>query len=197
MQGMKNIILFQIGLLAVQGLSYLLVQHTKRPVRDMARSIDSRIPLIPQFIFIYVLWYPLIAVFPLMLYVHETGLYNQYILSIILDVLLSLLIYWFYPTSFVRPKPMKNCLSGRALALMYVVDYKGRNCMPSMHCSQCFIIGYYTLCCQSMPGLVQAGLLLLCMGIVFGTVLTKQHVLIDVITALPLAVICILTASLI
>lgn len=194
---MKSIILFQLILLAIQGITYLLVQHTKRPVHDMSRSVDQKIPLVPQFIYIYVLWYPLIAAFPLMLYVFDSAMYSRYIVSIIIDVCVSLLVYWFYPTTFMRPKPKKTAFSGKVLALMYIVDYRGRNCMPSMHCSQCFIIMFYALSCASMPVSVQTGLILLCTGIVTGTVFTKQHVLIDVITALPLSILCILAAFLI
>ena len=185
-----NIILFQLVLLAIQGAAYLLIQHSKRPVHDMQRAIDGRIPLVPQFIFIYVLWYPLIGVFPILLYGVDAALYQQYILSIIVDIVISLLVYWFYPTSFQRPKPPTDSLSGRALGVMYIVDYKGRNCMPSMHCSMCYIIIYYAFVCGQMADGLQAGIIGLCTFIVLGTVFTKQHVLIDVITALPLAVLC-------
>ena len=197
MQGYKSVIIFQVVLLAIQGAAYLLIQHSKHPVHDMVRPIDHKIPLVPQFIFVYVTWYPLIGVFPLILYGYDPAVYQAYIVSIIVDIIISLTVYWFYPTSFVRPKPPKDSLSGRALGIMYIVDYKGRNCMPSMHCSMCYIILYYTFVCTAMPDGLAAGLIALCTFIVLGTVFTKQHVLVDVITALPVSIVCIIAASLI
>ena len=198
MQLNMNVILFQAGLLAVQGITYLLVQHTKRPVHDMARPIDECIPLWPQFILIYVLWYPLLVAFPLSLYHYssgEWGLYQAYIVSIIVDIIISLLVYWFYPTSFTRPKVSQESLSGRLLSMMYIIDYKGLNCMPSMHCSQCFIILYYAFACREMADGLQVLFAGLASAIVASTVFTKQHVLIDVVSALVLAVFCVFAAS--
>lgn len=192
-----NIILFQAALLAVQGMTYLLVQRTKRPIHDMERQVDQRIPLVPQFIFAYVLWYPLIAVFPVMLYHFCTAgevVYQSYIISIAADIVLSLLIYWFYPTSFERPEIEGNGLSRNLLRSVYVLDYKGLNCMPSMHCSQCFIILYYSLASTGL-GLWQYGFVALALLITLSTVFTKQHVLIDVAAAIPLAVICIVAGN--
>ncbi len=191
MQLNMNVVLFQGVLLTVQGLAYLLIQHTKHPVHDMARSVDEKIPLVPQFILAYVMWYPLLAVFPLVLYSIDSAVYSQYIISIIVDIVISLAVYWFYPTSFKRPKAPEDSFSGRMLGLMYIIDYKGLNCMPSMHCSMCFIIIYYAFVCSGMMVGLQflfAGVALL---IVVSTVFIKQHVLIDVISALPLACICI------
>lgn len=198
MQLNMNVILFQAALLAVQGITYLLVQHTRRPVHDMARPIDGRIPLKPQFILIYVLWYPLLVAFPLSLYYYgggEGGLYQAYILSIIVDIIISLLVYWFYPTSFTRPNVPQDTLSGRILSVMYIIDYKGLNCMPSMHCSQCFIILYYAFSCTEMADGLRVLFAGLASAIVVSTVFTKQHVLLDVISALVLSVLCVFTAS--
>lgn len=191
-----NIVLLQAALLAVQGVSYLLIQHTKRPVHDMAKNIDGKISLVPQWIFIYVLWYPLLAVFPLTLYGYDDNLYWTYIMSIVIDIGISLIVYWFYPTTFSRPEVSADTLSGRFLRLMYIADYKGLNCMPSMHCSMCFIIIGYALFCNPMGMGLKLLFIVISCGIVVSTLFTKQHVLLDVISALGLALICLFAASL-
>lgn len=191
-----NIVLFQAALLAVQGVSYLLIQQTKRPVHDMAKNIDGKISLVPQWIFIYVLWYPLLVVFPLTLYGYDDNLYWTYILSIVIDIGISLIVYWFYPTTFSRPEVSADTLSGRFLRLLYIADYKGLNCMPSMHCSMCFIIIGYALICNPMGLWVKLLFIVVSCGIVVSTLFTKQHVLLDVIAALGLALICLFAASL-
>ena len=188
-----KIVFFQAVLLAVQGVSYLLIQHTRRPVHDMKRAIDEKIPFLPGFIFAYVLWYPLIAIFPVAVYHFAEGgttIYQSYVISIITDIVISLLVYWYYPTGFRRPMVTGDTLPEKLLRRMYVMDYKGLNCMPSMHCSQCFIILYYCFAAQSLGAWagIAAGLALL---ITVSTVFTKQHVLVDVLTAIPLAGVCI------
>lgn len=180
----------QAVLLAVQGLSYLVVQRNPRTVHDMERRFDKIIPLVPQTVLVYVLWFPLLAIFPIGLYYCSEKSWMIYMVSTVIDIVISLIIYRLYPTSFDRPKVAADTLSGKILNFMYIVDYKGLNCMPSMHCSTCFIIIFAAITCTPMAGWIQALVCLLALMIVASTVLTKQHVIIDVTTALPLGAMC-------
>jgi hypothetical protein len=159
----------------------------------MMHPADYKIPLITKAVYIYGLWYPLIAVYPLYLYSCSPKLWFQYFAAIAMDIVFSLVIYKLYPTSFQRPKPDAACLSGKILCSLYVVNYKGLNCMPSMHCSQCFIIIFSAVSCGTgglMPLQAVSAVCLLAAAIIVSTVLTKQHVLIDMAAAFPLAVVC-------
>ena len=177
-------------LLSVQGLSYLAVQRNPRTVHDMEGRFDKKIPLVPQTVFVYVLWFPLLALFPIGLYYCSEKSWMIYMVSTVIDIAISLIIYRLYPTSFDRPKVGTDTFSGKVLNFMYIVDYKGLNCMPSMHCSTCFIIIFAAITCTPMAGWIQAMVCLLALMIVASTVLTKQHVIIDMTTALPLAAVC-------
>lgn len=162
----------------------------------MERLIDRRIPLASQTVFIYGLWYPLIAVYPLYLYSCSPAVYYQYILAIVLDIVISLFIYLFYPTSLYRPEPPTDTFSKKILRLVYIVNYKGLNCMPSMHCSQCFIILLSVISCAMHFGIMAAICILACM-ILVSTLLTKQHVLIDMAAALPVGVGCFIVSQMV
>ena len=183
----------QVLLLAVQGSSYLLIQKFQGEFHDMARPVDKRIPLITQAVYIYVLWYPLLFLYPLYLYSCSPKVWAVYLTAIVLDIIISLVIYVLYPTSFQRPQPPASVLSGKILRFLYVLNYKGLNCMPSMHCSQCFII-LLSACFCGLSGVLSlaaaAGVSLMCIMIIISTVLTKQHVLIDMFSALPLGILC-------
>lgn len=182
----------QVLLLGVQGSSYLLIQKSQGEFHDMARPLDKRIPLITQAVYTYVLWYPLIFLYPLYLFRLSQTAWIMYILAIVLDVIFSLGIYLLYPSSFQRPQPPDSVLSGKILRLLYVFNYKGLNCMPSMHCSQCYIILLSAVMCGLngvMPAAASAGISVLCIMIVISTVLTKQHVLIDTYSAVPVAIV--------
>ncbi len=189
MNDFLRVVIFQAGLLFVQTILYLGIQKFEGPAHDMKRDIDNKIPLVPQWIFIYVLWFPLIAIFPLGLYWWNVSVYKLYIAAVLVDLVISLTIYMAYPTSFERPKPPTDSFGGKALSLMYVADYKGKNCMPSLHCSMCYIIIVTSFMCTPMPLVLRLAACTLSVLIVCATVLTKQHVLVDMIAAVPVAVI--------
>ena len=182
------VILIQVILLAVQGSSYILIQKFQRKCHQMERKLDKRIPLVSEAVFLYILWYPLIAVYPVYLYALNWEFYGHYIAAIVIDILVSLLIYVLYPTTFCRPEAPVQKFSGKILRLLYFADYKGLNCMPSMHCSQCFIIMLISWSAWSKGGLpvpAAAAITILSSAIVLATALTKQHVVIDILTAVP------------
>ena len=183
----------QALLLAVQGSSYLLIQKFQGEFHDMARPVDKKIPLIPQSVYIYAMWYPLLFFYPIYLYSLSRAVWLVYLMAIGLNVIVSLVIYALYPTSFQRPEPPDSMLSGKILRLLYVLNYKGLNCMPSMHCSQCFIILLSACFCGMsgvMPVVPAIGVGILAVMIVESTVLTKQHVIMDMLAALPVGIVC-------
>ena len=190
----------QVLLLSVQGVSYLLIQRIQGEFHDMSRPVDKKIPLIPQSVYIYAMWYPLLFFYPIYLYSLSRAVWLVYLMAIGLNVIVSLVIYALYPTSFQRPEPPDSMLSGKILRLLYVLNYKGLNCMPSMHCSQCYIILLSAVMCGLngvMSAAAAACVTVLCIMIVISTVLTKQHVLIDMVSALPLGIIVFAAANLI
>jgi hypothetical protein len=183
----------QVLLLSVQGVSYLLIQRVQGEFHDMSRPLDKKIPLIPQSVYIYAMWYPLLFFYPIYLYSLSRAVWLVYLMAIGLNVIVSLVIYALYPTSFQRPEPPDSMLSGKILRLLYVLNYKGLNCMPSMHCSQCFIILLSACFCGMngvMPAVPAIGVGILAVMIVESTVLTKQHVIMDMLAALPVGIVC-------
>ena len=193
MSGLIYAALIQCGLLAFQGISYMLIQRFQGKYHDMLRPVDRLIPLVSQAVYIYVLWYPMLFLYPLYLYSVSRESWMMYLLAIVLDILISLGIYVLYPTSFQRPEPPALSLSGKILRLLYVLNYRGLNCTPSMHCSQCFII-LFSVAAGWTGGFLSpwigAGVIVLALSIIVSTVLTKQHVVIDVVTAFPLGIVC-------
>lgn len=188
-------IAMQLLLLAVQGVLYTGVQYFRHEYHDMAKTIDSKIPMVRQAILVYILWYPLIAIYPLYLYTCSQIAYMQYMFGIAFDIVLSIVIYLIYPTSFNRPPAPTGGLSGQIFKLIRFGNYRGLNCTPSMHCSMCFIIILSALSCYGVGVAVKSLICVLSCMIIASTVLTKQHVVIDLITAVPLAFVCVLCGT--
>ena len=179
----------QAGLLAVQTMLYFGVEALEGKPHNVESSWDRYIPFVPGWIFVYILWFPLIALYQLALFRASAAMYGAYIAAIAADIVLSLVCYLAYPTSFQRPLPPDTAV-GRVVQAVYRGSYRGLNCAPSMHCSMCYLIIVTAFLCPALSFGVRVTAALLSFGIVLSTLYTKQHVLIDVLSALPLAAIC-------
>lgn len=140
---MRTKLLFaEILILGLQTLLYFGVEAFEGKPHNVAKKIDGHIPFVPAFVYIYVLWFPLILLFPLALFQADPMAYARYQTAIVLDIALSLFCYLVYPTSFARPEA-PNTVSGRAMKLVFRGSYKGLNCAPSMHCSMCYLVLHF------------------------------------------------------
>ena len=189
-----KVLLAEILLLGLQTLLYFGVEAFEGKPHNVAKKIDGHIPFVPAFVYIYVLWFPLILLFPLALFRANPMAYARYQTAILLDIALSLVCYLVYPTSFARPEA-PDTVSGRAMKLVFRGSYKGLNCAPSMHCSMCYLVLHFVGATPGLPFAVAAIAVPVALGIVISTLFTKQHVLIDALTALPLAAVCILIGN--
>ena len=189
-----KVLLAEILLLGLQTLLYFGVEAFEGKPHNVAKKIDGHIPFVPAFVYIYVLWFPLIFLFPLALFRANPMAYARYQTAILLDIALSLVCYLVYPTSFARPEA-PDTVSGRAMKLVFRGSYKGLNCAPSMHCSMCYLVLHFVGATPGLPFAVAAIAVPVALGIVISTLFTKQHVLIDALTALPLAAVCILIGN--
>lgn len=189
-----KVLLAEILLLGLQTLLYFGVEAFEGKPHNVAKKIDGHIPFVPAFVYIYVLWFPLIFLFPLALFRANPMAYARYQTAILLDIALSLVCYLVYPTSFARPEA-PDTVSGRAMKLVFRGSYKGLNCAPSMHCSMCYLVLHFVGATPGLPFAVAAIAVPVALGIVVSTLFTKQHVLIDALTALPLAAVCILIGN--
>ena len=177
-----RLILFIAAFLLTQTIIYFGVEIFEGEPHNVERPLDRKIPVIHQFSYIYVTWFALIAVTPLLIAIHDLELFSLYMASMAACIILSAAIYLIYPTSFTRP-PSKSA----KLKIIYFFSFKQVNCAPSMHCSMSYIVILAACLC---PGLaLPIRILLIADGVLIpvSTLFTKQHVIIDVVTALPTA----------
>lgn len=189
-----QVLLAELVILGLQTVLYFGVEAIEGKPHMVARKIDGHIPFVPAFVFVYVLWFPLIALFPLALFAANPAVYVRYQTAILLDILLSLCCYLLYPTTFTRPRAPET-FSGKVMQLVFRGSYKGLNCAPSMHCSMCYLVLHFAGSTAGLPAVMAAVAALVALGIVVSTLFTKQHVVTDVLTALPLAAVCIFAGN--
>ncbi len=185
----KRLILVQVVLLAFQSLVYFGCEMFQHRIHNVKLRIDDKISFLPWSVFFYCFWFPLIAVYPLVVYQTDPMYYCIYLMSMLLEVVISVLCYLIYPTSFTRPVP-PNTFWGRFMKLIYHGSYRGLNCAPSLHCSSCFLVIWVSCACSGMEMWIRVLTIAVAVLIVLSTMTTKQHTIVDVLTAVPLFIVC-------
>ena len=113
----------------------------------LSSKIDDKIPFVPVFIFPYVSWYFVMISLPFILFYNSIQTYALYIMSLLMVLVISGIVYLVYPTTFYRPEPKGAGFSVKVVKLIYANDKKILSCMPSLHCSlsMLFILAAATL----------------------------------------------------
>lgn len=151
---------------------------SKLPAHDITLLIDRRIPLIPQFIWPYLLCY----IFPLLplLVVEDLHRLNRTLLCIILANLSAFILYLIFPVAFPRPE-LGQSPSEYLLSFLYHVDFNpGANKLPSLHVTFAWIV-YLTCRGQRSGRFSSTVILLVAMLITISALFVKQHVITDVV----------------
>lgn len=150
----------------------------KLPAHDITSFIDRKIPLIPQFIWPYLLCY----IFPLLplLVVEDLHRLNRTLLSIILANLSAFILYLIFPVAFPRPE-LGQSPSEYLLSFLYHVDFHpGANKLPSLHVTFAWIV-YLTCRGQRLGKFGNTAIFLVAMLITISALFVKQHVIADVV----------------
>ncbi|MET3617892.1 membrane-associated phospholipid phosphatase [Peptoniphilus olsenii] len=189
----SDVVKYQIIMILIQIVLYFGCEIFQKNPKYINIPLDEKIPLITLFTLIYIMWFPIIAIFPISLFKSSVDLYKIYMATWIIDVLISILIYIIYPTTFIRPKDLDKYFGGWMLKIIYKFSYKGLNCMPSLHCSLSTIIFIFANLSKTLPVELKIIYSLLSIGIIISTLFTKQHVIIDMMTGVGLGILsCVL-----
>lgn len=175
--------IFIAGLIVFQIIAYFGVELIEGEPHNVKSRLDERIPVVPWTGAIYSTWFPLIAVAPLLLFYADFRVFKIYIIAWVIDIVISSAAYLIYPTSFERPP-----VSSGLLKFIYKASFRQINCAPSLHCSVSYLVIMACIAAEGMSLAIVLILIIDSIGICVTTLTTKQHVLIDVISAVPFAV---------
>ena len=188
MNTLAKLTIIQAVILVIQIILYFGSERFQHVFHKPQRRLDARIPRIPAFVYPYVLWFPLIVIFPIGLYYFSPGNWVALQIAWIFCVVISVVAYLAYPTTFQREK-LGQGRTERVLALVYKTSYRGVNCAPSLHCSTSMMIAFVAVVTNQMPWWLRVISVLVSLAIILATQFTKQHVLLDLLTAIPVAVV--------
>lgn len=140
-------------------------------------------PLIKEFVYIYNSWYPFLIITSFIIYKNDKTTWKKLIYTLIIGIILLDVTYILYPTIIERPLISVNNLTDLILDITYKLDTPALNCIPSAHCLFCFIFSYFICITKNLKLQHKITIILYFMLIILSTLLIKQHLLIDVITA--------------
>ena len=181
-------ILFIFSLIGIEAVLYSISKITPFERTILESTFDNKLPLITQFVYIYISWYILLFMVPYFLF-HDKKIDNfyEYCLVYIIMVFISSIIFFIFPTEIIRPDINVKNLSSLILKGIYYIDSPSINCLPSMHCSVCFLYIYYSFKMSNNNKKSKVFFIILSILIIISTMLIKQHLIYDVIAALLLS----------
>ena len=166
-------------------LFYATGSHAaKLPAIDLSTWLDSYVPFVPRWVWVYFLCY-LFPALPIML-ARDWHQVNITLLCVALVSLAGFAIHLHFPTSFARPV-LGNTLSENVLGFIHKQDFPpGALKFPSLHVAIAWLI-WYCIRHQDIDSRLNALVLTTTVAIVGSTLFTRQHILVDVLGGTLLA----------
>ncbi len=186
----KDFIITLTLLLLTNAFLYFIIKFI--PTMPHLMTTKLNFPLIKEFVYIYNSWYPFIIISSFIIYKNDKKNWKKLISTLFIGIILVDITYIIFPTIIERPLININSFTDLVLDITYKLDTPALNCMPSAHCLFCFILSFYTIKTKNL--LTKHKLLIISyfMLITISTLLIKQHILIDVITAFIYTIISLL-----
>ena len=174
-----------ISLIAGLQLLYLPLNQTLSGGIAPALAFDAKIPVQPQWVFIYLAAIP---IWVLTLVWSTSKMDNRMFrisaITALLAVLTGVLTYWLFPTYVIRPAVPGHDLASNILRWVYAND-QTYNALPSSHVYLTVLICIMWSLWKPRWRWLWIGL---CGLICLSTLFTKQHYILDVISGLFLGI---------
>jgi membrane-associated phospholipid phosphatase len=176
---------FSVYLTVFMVLYFVLLRHPLYPVRTLpATALDTWIGFAPWSLLLYAsLWFYISLVPTFLNSWSEMGVY---LVQVTVLSLLGLGLFLFWPTAV--PAPDIDWTQHPSVAFLKSVDASGNAC-PSMHAAFAAFTAvwlYRLLRHLRAPRGWQVVNFLWCLGILYSTLATKQHVALDLYAGVPL-----------
>lgn len=156
---------------------------------NIESSLDRRLPFIPQFLLVYFGCYIFWGVNYIMAARQEREQVYRFFTADFLSRCVCLVIFLAFPTTNTRPVIEGNGFWNQAALWLYSID-DADNLFPSIHC----LVSWFSYLAvrgqEKIPGWYKNVSWIIAVLVFISTLVTKQHVLVDVAGGIALAQIC-------
>ena len=166
--------------------SALLTSH--RYHYDFTSEFDRAVPLIPEFVWFYILAFPFWAVGYILAAQRGKDTFYRFVATDLTVHLACLILFLLIPTTNVRPELTGNTVSEKMLRFIYEIDggTSPSNLFPSIHCYVSWLCWRGLKGASEIPKWYQRFSLVFAGLIIISTQVLKQHYLIDALAGVCL-----------
>ena len=155
---------------------------------DFTMAIDRAVPLLPGFVWIYILAFPFWAAGYVLAAKRGKDMFYRFVATDLTIHFICFICFVLIPTTNVRPQLAGNTVSEKVLQLVYSLDggNSPSNLFPSIHCSVSWMCWKAVAGSKKIPVWYQVFSLVFAVLIIISTQVLKQHYIVDAIVALVL-----------
>lgn len=155
---------------------------------DFTFAFDRAVPLIPEFVWIYILAFPFWAVNYILAGQRGKKTFYRFVATDLLIHLICFLVFMAVPTTNIRPALAGDTLSERVLSLVYTMDGGNMpsNLLPSIHCYVSWLCWRGLKGAREIPVWYQRFSMIFAGLVIISTQVLKQHYIVDAIVAVIL-----------
>ncbi len=164
---------------------FLLIKFFQHNYHVLNWRIDTKIPFIPEFIYLYLFFFVYMVVCYSYLFVQDRNGYCCACRIAIIGAVITYIVFVCYPTEMVDERNLCNADAfTRWLCLVtFAADYPAINCFPSLHCVDTFIVVYAICASKNTQLWIKCLVVAVSMLIVLSILFTKQHYVVDIMGA--------------
>lgn len=148
---------------------------------DFTFGFDRAVPLIPEFIWIYILAFPFWAANYILAAQRGKDIFYRFVATDLTVHLACFIVFMLVPTTNVRPEIAGNTISELMLRLVYAMDGGNApsNLLPSIHCYVSWLCWRGLKGAKEIPVWYQRFSFIFAVLIIISTQVLKQHYIVD------------------
>ena len=155
---------------------------------DFTTAFDRAVPLLPVFVWFYILAFPFWAAGYVLAARRGKDLFYRFVATDLTIHFICFICFILIPTTNRRPEIAGNTISEKILLLVYSLDggSSPSNLFPSIHCYVSWMCWRGVAGSEKVPKWYQKFSLVFAVLIIISTQVLKQHYIVDAIAALVL-----------
>ena len=170
----------------IVSIIYALLNKDRGWVNVVETSVDKHIPFIKYFVTPYVLWYVYVGFFLMLLCVVNGKSYRKLLISLLIGMTTSYLIFYVFPTTVPRPIISSKDVFSKIVLIIYNRD-NPYNCFPSIHVINAALTAIYVNREGKLNIATKSISTIISILIILSTMFIKQHYFLDVVAGILIA----------
>jgi hypothetical protein len=171
-----------ILLIPLFSIVYPVLDRPERGVHSLVTSIDRLVPFLKIFIIPYIVWYPFIVLTLLYFCIKDRVVYYRTLISLLIGLCVCFVIFYLFQTTVTRPVLSGDDFLTRIVRVIYRSD-QPYNCFPSIHVLESYLMIKAVRASKVKNNLNSFVIISTAVSIILATEFVKQHVILDIISA--------------